>query len=67
MTRSEALALKTFRNYCTCGGFANQMNGRPEDQPHMRWCGQFEEYAEWRRALRETARDEATPPGTASS
>lgn len=39
--------MKTFENYCTCGGFAWQMNGRPEAQPHMDWCPQRAEYAEW--------------------
>jgi hypothetical protein len=38
---------ETFENYCTCGGFAWQMNGRPEAQPHMTWCPQREEYARW--------------------
>jgi hypothetical protein len=38
---------ETFEHYCTCGGFAWQMNGRPEAQPHMTWCPQYDEYAEW--------------------
>ena len=37
----------TFENYCTCGGFAWFMNGRPESQPHTHWCPQYEEYALW--------------------
>lgn len=37
----------SFKNYCACGGFAWQMNRRPEAQPHMDWCPQREEYAEW--------------------
>jgi len=37
----------SFKNYCTCGGYAWQMNGRPEAQPHMEWCPQRQEYAEW--------------------
>jgi hypothetical protein len=37
----------SFDNYCTCGGYAWQMNGRPEAQPHMSWCPQREEYAAW--------------------
>lgn len=37
----------TFKNYCTCGGYAWPMNGRQEAQPHMRWCPQREEYAAW--------------------
>lgn len=51
MTHEEAKNLKTFRHYCNCGGFAWQMNGRPESQPHMPWCPQFHEYAEWYSAL----------------
>lgn len=39
--------LITFKNYCTCGGFAWELNGRPEAQPHMGWCPQREEYAAW--------------------
>lgn len=38
---------ETFQNYCTCGGYAWQMNGRPEAQPHTTWCPQREEYARW--------------------
>lgn len=41
--------LISFGNYCNCGGYAWQMNGRPEAQPHMDWCPQREEYAEWYR------------------
>lgn len=51
MTREEALALKSFKNHCNCGGFAWQLNGRPQSQPHMGWCPQRQEYAEWWRAL----------------
>jgi hypothetical protein len=40
---------KTFKNYCTCGGYAWSMNGRDPKQPHMAWCPQFKEYAEWYR------------------
>jgi hypothetical protein len=36
-----------FKNHCTCGGFAWTMNGRDPAQPHMAWCPQLEEYAEW--------------------
>lgn len=39
--------IKTFENYCNCGGFASSMNGRPVEQPHMTWCPQYREYAEW--------------------
>lgn len=47
MTKQEAEALKRFKDYCTCGGFAWQMNGRKESSPHMEWCPQAKEYAEW--------------------
>lgn len=50
MTKEEADNLKTFKQYCTCGGYAWQMNGRPESQPHMDWCPQEKEYAEWYKA-----------------
>ena len=36
-----------FKNPCTCGGFAHSMNGRPAEQPHMNYCKQRDEYAEW--------------------
>ena len=51
MTKEEAANLKHFKNLCTCGGYAHTMNGRPVEQPHMHWCGQFAEYAEWYNAL----------------
>ena len=53
MTRDEAVALKVFKNHCTCGGGARnwRQNGRPERQPHMDWCPQAEEYAAWWSAI----------------
>lgn len=39
--------ISSFKNHCTCGGFAWSMNGRPQSQPHMTWCPQYAEYAEW--------------------
>lgn len=54
MTHQEALDLKTFQHYCNCGGFAWTMNGRPQEQPHMSWCAQFDEYAEYWEALHNT-------------
>ncbi len=63
MTKEEAKNLATFENECTCGGFAWQMNGRPQEQPHMNWCPQYDEYEEWYQALHgddaARARDEA--------
>lgn len=51
MTRDEAKAIKAFKNYCNCGGFAWSMNGRSEARPHMSWCPQAEEYNEWYDAM----------------
>ena len=51
MTKEEAENLKTFDNPCTCGGFAWQINGRKQEQPHMNWCPQYDEYEEWYQAL----------------
>jgi hypothetical protein len=39
--------LVTFKNYCNCGGYAWQMNGRSQARPHMDWCPQREEYNAW--------------------
>jgi hypothetical protein len=50
MTDQEYVDLKSFKNYCMCGGFAWQLNGRPQSQPHMGWCPQLAEYAEWYQA-----------------
>ena len=51
MTKEEALIKKTFKNYCTCGGYAHSMNGRNPRRPHMSYCPQAEEYNEWYDAL----------------
>ena len=53
MTKEEAKALKVFKNHCTCGACGWRMSGRPERQPHMQWCPQHDEYAEWWQALHE--------------
>ena len=58
MTKQEAQEMKWFKNTCRCGGYARSLNGRPESQPHMSWCPQFAEYAEWYAALNQ---DEAKP------
>lgn len=57
MNRLEATKLKFFKNTCSCGGYAHSMNGRPESQPHMNWCPQYDEYGEWWRALNEVVTD----------
>lgn len=49
---------KFFKNHCNCGGYAWTMNGRPESQPHMAWCPQLEEYAEWYATIKHSAKDE---------
>ena len=51
MIKQEAENLISFKNYCNCGGFAFQLNGRPESSPRMHWCPQLEEYEEWYTAL----------------
>ena len=51
MTKEEAKTLATFEHECTCGGFAWQMSGRPQEQPHMNWCPQYDEYGDWYQAL----------------
>lgn len=51
MNKEEAQKLKTFKNYCTCGGSAWNMNGRDKRRPHMAYCPQREEYNEWYDAL----------------
>ena len=47
MTDEEIAAKRRFDNLCTCGGYAHTMNGRPAHQPHMDYCPQAMEYAEW--------------------
>ena len=51
MTKEEAINLKSFKNFCTCGGFAFRFNGRNPEQPHMDWCPQNLEWMEWKKAL----------------
>lgn len=51
MTYEEAIALKSFKEYCICGGFAHAMNGRNPEQPHMSWCPQLPEWLEYKKAL----------------
>lgn len=52
MTFEEAKALKSFKNFCNCGGYAaGTMNGRDPANPHMAWCAQAAEYQEWWDAL----------------
>lgn len=53
MTRAEALDLRTFDEYCNCGGYAWTMNGRNPMRPHAGWCPQREQYNAWADALGE--------------
>lgn len=39
--------LTTFDAYCSCGGYAYELNGRNPRDPHTDWCPQREQYAEW--------------------
>lgn len=57
MTHEEAKNLKSFENYCTCGGYAHSMNGRDPANPHMTWCAQKQEYDEWYKALYSKQKD----------
>lgn len=54
MTKEQAQNLKTFKNYCTCGGYAWSLNGRDKDNPHLYWCPQKGEHAAWYKAINET-------------
>lgn len=51
MSKECAQKMKTFKNYCTCDGYAHSMNGRDKRRPHMDYCPQREEYNQWYDAL----------------
>jgi hypothetical protein len=51
VTKEEAQNLKQFDHYCTCGGYAHSMNGRPESSPHMDYCPQKPQYDAWYKAM----------------
>lgn len=59
MTHEEAVSLTSFTHYCTCWGHAWQLNGRPQASPHMDWCPQRPQYAEWWRALNDKPTQDA--------
>jgi len=40
----ESKAISSFKNHCTCGGLAWNID---PTRPHMNWCPQAEEYNEW--------------------
>ncbi len=51
MTYEEAINLKSYKHYCTCGGFAHSKNGL-ESGTHTEWCPQREEYEEYVKAIK---------------
>ena len=51
MTYDEAKNLKTFKNYCNCGGFAGLSERAKSRHPHMSWCAQADEWEEWKTAM----------------
>ncbi len=50
-------AIKSFKERCTCGGYAHTMNGRDPARPHMDYCPQREEYNEWYDATNTTKKE----------
>lgn len=51
MTYEEASSLKTFKNYCNCGGAHGIAERSRSRNPHMQWCPQLEEWEEWKSAM----------------
>jgi len=51
MTYDEARNLKTFKNFCNCGGFARLSERAQSRHPHMSWCTQADEWEEWKAAI----------------
>ena len=64
ISRDEAMALRTFDHYCTCGGFAWPLSGRDPARPHMDWCPQRQQYNEWWDALHGESEAHASPQET---
>jgi len=54
MTTEQPKKHKSFEHYCTCGGYAYEMNGRNPEQPHMIWCPQRDEWIAWKQSLKNT-------------
>ena len=55
MTYEEAKNLTSFKHYCSCGGFAGEMNKHARENPnhpHLSWCAQYAEWEEWNTALK---------------
>jgi len=61
MTREEAFKLKSFKQPCTCGGYAHSVNGRKPADPHMSWCPQREQYNEWYRLTHDEDEERSLP------
>ena len=51
MNEGEAKNLKSFKNYCNCGGFAGLSERAKSRHPHMIWCAQAKEWEEWKTAM----------------
>ena len=51
MTYDEAKNLKTFKHYCTCGGYAGLSDRAKSRHPHMSYCAQADEWEEWKTAM----------------
>lgn len=58
MTYEEAKKLKSFKEYCTCGGFSGMTERSKSRHPHLEWCPQREEWEEWKSAIEKGERDE---------
>lgn len=46
MTYDEAVNLKSYKNYCNCGGYAGLSERAKSSHPHMTWCTQYAEFEE---------------------
>ena len=51
MTYEEAVNMKTYRNYCNCGGYASMSERTQSKTPHVTWCAQYEEFMAREEAL----------------
>jgi hypothetical protein len=52
MTADEAVKLRSFKNYCNCGGYGGMKNTAA--MPHESWSAQRTEWLEWYTALPDT-------------
>lgn len=51
MTYEEAKDLKSFKNYCTCGGYAGLSERAKSRHPHLDYCPQRDEWEAWKAAI----------------